>query len=264
MYKNFNLKLDNNDSLFTNTISLYSKEGESLINEHHDIILECENPDNDEFDGDLVREKWFPQLHCDIFISHSHQDKDMAIALAGWLKHTFNLKSFIDSTVWDYCDKLQKQLDDKYCKTDNDLYDYQKRNKTTSHVHIMLTSALTKMLDRTECIFFLNTNNSIQNQRIVNNKQVSDTYSPWIYHELLMSSTLRVTPPTRFLKQESAVFENRKDINIFYNVQSYLTKMTPLSSEDIKEWADQYKPEEEWADQYKSEYALKVLYDLKK
>lgn len=259
MYKKFNLKLDNNDRLFTNNISLYSKEGESLINRRHeslikDLILERENLDNDEFDGDLVREKWFPQLHFDIFISHSHQDKDMAIALAGWLKHTFNLESFIDSTVWDYCDKLQKQLDDKYCKTDNDFYDYQKRNKTTSHVHIMLTSALTKMLDQTECIFFLNTNHSIPNQRIVNNKQVSDTYSPWIYHELLMSSTLRVTPPTRFSKEEGAVFENREDINIFYDVQSYLTKMIPLSSEDLKEWADQYK----------SGNPLNVLYDLKK
>ena len=46
----------------------------------------------------------------------------------------------------------------------------------------MLTVALTKMIYHTECLFFLNTSNSILPQDTIENK----TLSPWIYTELSM------------------------------------------------------------------------------
>ena len=53
-----------------------------------------------EIDGTKIQEEWFPEIEADIFISHSHEDKDLACALAGWLYDTFKLKCFIDSCVW--------------------------------------------------------------------------------------------------------------------------------------------------------------------
>jgi len=46
-------------------------------------------------------------------------------------------------------------------KKDGKIYDYELRNYTTSHVHMMLSTALTEMIDNTECIMFYNTSLSV-------------------------------------------------------------------------------------------------------
>ena len=65
-------------------------------------------------------------------------------------------------------------------------YSYEKRNYSTSHVHMMLSVALTKMIDNTECLFFLNTPKSITPDTIIN-----QTESPWIYSEITTSQLIR-------------------------------------------------------------------------
>lgn len=61
------------------------------------------------------------------------------------------------------CRQFIKKIDDKYCVSyiNKENYDYKKRNYSTSHVHTMLTVALSKMIDKTECIFFINTPESL-------------------------------------------------------------------------------------------------------
>ncbi|HTF28713.1 MAG TPA: hypothetical protein VK625_07705, partial [Flavitalea sp.] len=96
------------------------------------------------------------------FISHSHSDKEKAIALSGYLFHEFDLRSFVDSCVWGYANDLLKLINDKYCKSlDGKLYDYNKTVFSSSHVHMMLSSAISSMMDRTECLFFYNSPKSI-------------------------------------------------------------------------------------------------------
>lgn len=74
----------------------------------------------------------------------------------------FKLTAFVDSCVWGYCDDLLKQIDNEYCKKkDGKTYDYELRNYTTSHVHMMLSTALIEMIDNTECIMFYNTPSSV-------------------------------------------------------------------------------------------------------
>ncbi|MCC5439660.1 hypothetical protein [Clostridium botulinum] len=46
-------------------------------------------------------------------------------------------------------------IDNNYCfNKDTETYDYIKRNYSTSHVYIMLSTALSMMIDRAESIFF--------------------------------------------------------------------------------------------------------------
>ena len=47
------------------------------------------------------------------------------------------------------------------------------------HVHMMLSTALANMIDKTECIMFLNTPNSVSTR-----DTKLKTYSPWIYNEI--------------------------------------------------------------------------------
>jgi len=137
---------------------------------------------------------WFPQTNANVFISHARADKDFAHALSGWLQRRFHLKPFIDSCVWSHADHLLKKIDNKWCyQEDSNTYAYEKRNVTTVHVHMMLSTALTKMMDSCECVFFLNTDNSI------NSKSIEDmvagvneiTHSPWLFHEISMMQLLR-------------------------------------------------------------------------
>lgn len=87
--------------------------------------------------------------------------------------------------LWGYCDDLQKALDDSFACTGNHRYDYEKRNITTAQVHVLLDMALAMMIDKTECFWFLESDNSVNHvsKRITS----SETESPWIYSELLLA-----------------------------------------------------------------------------
>ena len=129
-----------------------------------------------------MRRNGFQKLKQIFFLSHSHKDEKQIIALAGFLFSELGLRAFVDSCVWGYADKLLKEIDDKYCAFERnwdgtvELYDYQKRNQSTTHVHMILNGALMKMMDRTECLIFVDTPNSLQTKDI----SMRVTNSGWI------------------------------------------------------------------------------------
>lgn len=140
--------------------------------------------------GDALKKHWFSSADTHVFISHSHQDRELALGLAGYL-HSMELAPFVDSLVWGDSSKLLRGIDEKFCKSaQGENFDYQKRNYSTSHVHMMLASALTEMIDRTDAVIFLNTPNSI---RASSSSAPGDavTASPWIYHELVTTKIAR-------------------------------------------------------------------------
>ncbi|MFM5185876.1 hypothetical protein ACEUAF_19450 [Aeromonas veronii] len=144
-------------------------------------------------DAEKMQNAWFPSMSdMHVFISHSHKDASLAETLACWLYENYNIKSFLDSHVWGYSNTLLNKLDMKYAYSKHsNTYNYQVRNLTTSHVHMMLSSALSSMIDSCECLLFINTNNSIANSGLT--KEITDdrTPSPWIMFELMLSSTIR-------------------------------------------------------------------------
>ena len=156
-------------------------------------------------DGKLMSEDWFPQIKADVFLSHSHLDKEYAYAIAGWLNVNFGLKVFVDSAIWGCADELLSEIDNKYCMTGRGYYSYVNRNISTAHIHMMLSTALLKMIDETECLFFLNTENSLTTQ-LSNCINGSTTYSPWIYSEIAIANCIR-----RERKREGVIFESARD-----------------------------------------------------
>ena len=80
------------------------------------------------------------------------------------LKDCFGLTAFIDSCIWGHSDKLLKIIDNKYCRNSDDSYNYTARNFSTSHVHMMLMTALNKMIDKTECLFEIEISRIIRKQ----------------------------------------------------------------------------------------------------
>lgn len=206
-------------------------------------------------DGSKIQANWFPEIKADVFISHSHQDENLAFDLAWFLKEHFGLKAFIDSAVWGYANDLLKDIDNKYClQTGRQVYNYQKRNQSTSHVHMMLSVALTQMIDNTECLFFLNTPNSVSIGASID----GTTPSPWIYSEIAMSRLIRERLPER----DEAVSESQSrqkcfssDLIIRYPLP--MGHLTELNSDDLLTWGRYCK-----ATSRHHRKALDCLYEL--
>lgn len=218
MYRGFNLKLDRTilKKELENQIVKFSAD--SIIRQAIQKGLEEYLDARGKLDGTKMQEDWFPTVNAQVFISHSHQDEILAGSLAYLLMENFGIDSFIDSFVWGYADQLLKAIDNEYClNIDKRTYDYNKRNYSTSHVHMMLSTALTKMIDKTECIIFLNTSNSVISDGIVN-----QTYSPWIYHEIATTKIIRQNIPERIGKNRGLTKEGQefaaKSLQIGYEI----------------------------------------------
>lgn len=244
-------------------IYIYSQIGADMYNEFEKqsqkALDEFITP-NGRIDGTALQENWFSITKADVFLSHSHKDINKVKAFAGWLKYTFGLTSFIDSCCWGYCDKLLRIIDDDYCY--NDLYgtySYELRNYSTSHVHMMLSSALSQMIDNTECIIFFDTPNSIvlkDELLSVKNGNTEATLSPWIYHELSMSTMIRQTRPEREkITLEHSSQEIRNALDIQYEVGRFLKNMKSLTNNDLSKWKERAHPDE---------FALDTLYKMLK
>lgn len=235
MYRGY--KFDGDIKYFLDSrYEFYYNIGKNKYNEQLDAVKVALNEfylDDGAINGRELKEQWFPKIDADVFLSHSHKDEEDIIALAGFLFEEFKLVSFIDSTVWGYANDLLKQIDERYCKnTDSNTYDYERRNYSTSHIHLMLNTSLLEMIDNSECIIFIDTPNSIQK---VSQTITNGTFSPWIYSELNLMKFLRINPPKRlFEKSASFSQEQRNEIlneslQILYDVQSPLECLVDLN-----------------------------------
>ncbi|HEX4053867.1 MAG TPA: hypothetical protein VHX86_06350 [Tepidisphaeraceae bacterium] len=204
--------------------------------------------------GNALQQHWFPTLQADVFISHSHSDESMAMGLAGWLWKYFKLRAFVDSSVWGHADHLLWEIDTECCRNEGrDTFSYEKRNGSTSHVHMMLSTALGMMIDRTECLIFLNTPQSITSKGVV-----SKTQSPWIFSELVTAKSIRRTIPARHRRDPTLNFsaeevrtKTASALKIHYQVD--LTPFADIDADTLNAWNRAYDG---------SEHALDALYAI--
>ncbi|MGN0657550.1 MAG: hypothetical protein ACI4KR_12255, partial [Ruminiclostridium sp.] len=235
MYRGYNLELDK--SYFSDYARLVEVGKEQLKSDKNYMRKQLSDYlyNDKSVDGTKLMEDWFPEAKADVFISHSHNDEELANALAGWLSETFGLKSFIDSNIWGYSAALLESINSKYSNKRSDdnggyLYEHSKCNLASQHVNIMLSTALQNMIYKTECIIFLNTNNSV-NQRVYDSDCINETHSPWIYSEILCSKLVRIIVPSRYkeLELRHTLYEQaslQKALDISYKLPlDHLTKI---------------------------------------
>ena len=270
MYSGFNLKLDENATIFgdVNEYKRLQKMGENHLNNQKAIFeeeLESYIVDN-EIDGTKIQDEWFPQIEADIFISHSGKDDKLANVLAGWIYDNFGLKCFIDSNVWGYSKTLLEKMNSKLSNKRKDtgggyLYDYHSCNQVSQHVNLMLSIALQKMIDKVEAVVLLNTDNAV---RVCSDKQMEKTYSPWIYSEIIYTQFVRKKPLLVYRNYST----DRKDyFGVYESVQfalqsviSYTVSLEHfrlLGECDLIKWKNAYSQ-----NKYNYEYALDALYNF--
>ena len=141
MYRGFSLKISDKD-----IDSLIDYQNNYFFRQDIRDALRRKIVASYSIDANELKNDWFPTISSDVFLSHSHRDIELAKKIAHILGK-LRLGTFIDSEVWGYSDDLVKQIEEQY-------YPYgafHVHDKIVAHVNIMLASALTKMLNNTEC-----------------------------------------------------------------------------------------------------------------
>lgn len=178
-------------------------------------------------DGEKLQNFVFPTDNYDIFISHSHDDLEIAKQFAAWLKEKYEYSVFLDSFVWNSADGLLQEIDNLYCKQRNGLYNYRKRNYSTAHIHTMLSMSIMEIIKNSSAGVFINSPHSINLRNLSNNNRAK-TLSPWIYQEIMfMRQFANKTPSTRMFSCENL----NEGLQIARTVD--LSDFTPLTARDL-------------------------------
>ena len=209
------------ESFFDNQFEHYQEIGKEKCSKNKEKVkTEIQSflsPDGT-IDATKLKEKLFPQINADVFISHSGSDKEFAIAFAGWLYETFKLTAFIDSCVWEHYENILKVIEEeekeKKITYDGDLI--------SRHLHIMLSVALAQMIDNTDWLFFLNTPNSITSK-----STAEKTDSPWIYFEVMITSLIK--------KKSESLQKKEMNENAHIQHELLMDHLEEIELKDLKE-----------------------------
>ncbi|MGL2513175.1 TIR domain protein [Helicobacter pylori] len=161
-----------------------------------------------------IKEAFFspfkPQLKsAQVFLSHSHADKNKALKVKGYLENQTKRKVFIDSLFWDYKDDVLNEL-----AKHNDI------SKIKDAFTLILRESLEDMIEKCPYFVFLQSKNSVSNQGLSR-----ITYSAWIYEELKIANTF-ITGTTL---KESHI----KAMCVSYDVTNLLRRFKPISLDSL-------------------------------
>ena len=239
MYRAFNVHITDQeiDTLLKNSNQVY--DDFLLISHSHKQYIQQSLDNfllpNNSIDVQSLEQDWFPSVDAHVFISHSHKDIELVQKFEKWLYQQFGIKCFVDSKVWGYANDLLKKLDDKYSLlySENNIntYYYEKTIISSSHVHMMLATALLKMIDKINYIFFLNTPQSLS----LNNIH-QFTYSPWIYYELLLLKFIRKNKIKRLTEQERRKSFSIEAENLAMSFPVDIKNLCKLSRDNLYAW----------------------------
>ncbi|GAA7124733.1 TIR domain protein [Helicobacter pylori] len=159
---------------------------------------------------DKIKEAFFspfkPQLKdAQVFLSHSHADKNKALNVNNYLESKTNHRVFVNSLFWDYKDDVL-----------NELAKYDDTSKIKDAFTLILRESLEDMIKKCPYFVFLESNNSVSNQGL---SQI--THSAWIYEELKIANT--------FIADTTLRESHIKSMRVSYDVTNLLRRFKPIS-----------------------------------
>ncbi|KAA6516413.1 TIR domain protein [Helicobacter pylori] len=205
----YNLTRNNNDFSMLPVFELdrIAQKIRNILKKHgsrKDIILKHNE----------IKEAFFspfkPQLkNAQVFLSHSHADRNKALEVKDYLESKTKRKVFIDSLFWDYKDDVLNEL-----AKHNDI------SKIKDAFTLILRESLEDMIEKCPYFVFLQSKNSVSNQGLS-----CITYSAWIYEELKIANTF-ITGTTL---KESHI----KAMCVSYDVTNLLRRFKPISLDSL-------------------------------
>ncbi|GAA9638566.1 toll/interleukin-1 receptor domain-containing protein [Helicobacter pylori] len=173
------------------------------------LIKDAKHPNDDIIlNHNKIKEAFFspfkPQLKsAQVFLSHSHADKNKALKVKNYLESRTKHKVFVDSLFWDYKDNVL-----------NELAKYDDTSKIKDAFTLILRESLQNMIEKYPYFVFLQSNNSVSNQGLLRT-----TYSAWIYEELKIAHSIR----------ESRLTPMTESWQVFHNISPFLESLETIT-----------------------------------
>lgn len=133
-----------------------------------------------------------------IFISHLHADVNKAQRIKYVLSQSLpQYKCFIDSEIWSDVYDVIKELKDKYAKTpEGNVYKSSICMNITKNLLLMVAMSLTEVISKSSAFIYISGGENRSGNSIA-------TDSPWVCHELLVSSLIPEAPDVSRLLLEN-------------------------------------------------------------
>ncbi|WP_120934959.1 toll/interleukin-1 receptor domain-containing protein [Helicobacter pylori] len=177
-------------------------------------LIKDANHSNDDIilNHNKIKEAFFspfkPQLKStQVFLSHSHADKNKALKVKNYLESRTKHKVFVDSLFWDYKDNVL-----------NELAKYDDTSKIKDAFTLILRESLQDMIEKYPYFVFLQSNNSVSNQGLSRT-----TYSAWIYKELKIAHSIRESRPIPMMES----------MQVFHDVSPLLESLETITLKEL-------------------------------
>ncbi|WP_033602537.1 toll/interleukin-1 receptor domain-containing protein [Helicobacter pylori] len=161
-----------------------------------------------------IKEAFFspfkPQLKtAQVFLSHSHADRNKALEVKNYLESQTKRKVFIDSLFWDYKNDVL-----------NELAEHDDISEIEDAFTLILRESLQDMIEKCPYFVFLQSKNSVSYQGL---SQI--TYSAWIYEELKIAHSINESRPTP--KMES--------MQVFHEISPFLESFETITLSELSQ-----------------------------
>ncbi|GAA8544921.1 toll/interleukin-1 receptor domain-containing protein [Helicobacter pylori] len=161
-----------------------------------------------------IKEAFFspfkPQLkNAQVFLSHSHADRNKALEVKDYLESQTKRKVFIDSLFWDYKDDVL-----------NKLARYDDISKIEDAFTLILRESLQDMIEKCPYFVFLQSKNSVSNQGL---SQI--TYSVWIYEELRIAHSISESRPIPMMES----------MQVFHDISPFLESFETITLKKLSQ-----------------------------
>ncbi|WRE97042.1 toll/interleukin-1 receptor domain-containing protein [Helicobacter pylori] len=164
-----------------------------------------------------IKEAFFspfkPQLKTvQVFLSHSHADKNKALGVKDYLESKTKRKVFIDSLFWDYKGDVL-----------NELAEYDDVSKIEDAFTLILRESLQDMIEKCPYFVFLQSKNSVSNQWLSR-----ITYSAWIYEELKIAHSISAI-------NESRPIPMMESMQVFHDISPFLKSFETITLNELSQ-----------------------------
>ncbi|GAA7386882.1 toll/interleukin-1 receptor domain-containing protein [Helicobacter pylori] len=161
-----------------------------------------------------IKEAFFspfkPQLKsAQVFLSHSHADKNKALKVKNYLESETNHRVFVDSLFWDYKDDVL-----------NKLAKYNDTSKIKDAFTLILRESLEDMIKKCPYFVFLESKNSVS----LNQDLLGITYSAWIYEELKI---------THSISNKSRLTIAMESFQVSHNISPFLEHLETITLSEL-------------------------------
>ncbi|WP_219028545.1 toll/interleukin-1 receptor domain-containing protein [Helicobacter pylori] len=216
--KAFKVDLDSRENqniiLSTRPFNHQAHQVNEVAKKIYKLIKDAKHPNDDIIlNHNEIKEAFFspfkPQLKdAQVFLSHSHADKNKALEVKNYLESETDHRVFIDSLFWDYKNNILKEMKKHHINV----------SKIEDAFTLILRESLQGMIEKCPYFVFLQSNNSVSNQGLSRT-----TYSAWIYEELKIAHSIR----------ESRLTPMMESMQVFHDISPFLESLETITLKEL-------------------------------